>query len=411
MQAPTLDITNAIQWNDADQHGKFNGTKTVTAKIGENTRTYTITIKNAQSKDAAEALLNEKIHEIVSVALMYNVSDTKSLVYKGGHYSTVSKDGENTNTKEIKDLNGGFTKQIATNRAEKAKNKQSFYEKILPIIKGKSSSIDQSVKDKITNKEKLTHEDLKKIDKDLKAEFFDDEIDTSALTAEIVERKKEKWKQAQTLAKTSFQVFNLKKADKPEPTPQKLHEQGVNLLYGRDVEANEEKGIELLKQAAAKNFQFANYELAYYYFDTKKENDTALEYGLKAAEAKLVYAQQLCGDIYGEQENLPKSIEMYQAASEQDHPAAHLYLGQFYKTGKGVDQSDEKSKEHYEAALRCIESPNYKHMNKPVFIARIHLYQDDTAKAKEVLEQAENNEDAKKLLAVIKEKEHLAADK
>jgi TPR repeat protein len=83
-----------------------------------------------------------------------------------------------------------------------------------------------------------------------------------------------------------------------------------------------------------------------------QDNEKALSYITKSAEANYDLAQSLLGYLYPEgkivRQDKEKALELYNKAAEQNNVSAFLNLGVLYDTGDGVEQDVGKALSYYE---------------------------------------------------------------
>ena len=128
-------------------------------------------------------------------------------------------------------------------------------------------------------------------------------------------------------------------------------------LYGRGCERNQDKGMVILNESAAKGSL-----TAYYFIGLNMYNQGnytgALEWLQKAADNGFSFAQVQLGTIYARGINVDghpsqdytKAFEWFSKASEQGNPRAQCNLGKMYEEGKGVSQDYAKAFEWYSKA-------------------------------------------------------------
>lgn len=88
------------------------------------------------------------------------------------------------------------------------------------------------------------------------------------------------------------------------------------------------------------------------YGGVSQDNEKALSYLRKSANANYDLAQSLLGFIYSEGKIVPqdkeKALELYNKAAEQNNISAFLNLGVLYYTGDGVEQDVKKAISYFE---------------------------------------------------------------
>ena len=136
------------------------------------------------------------------------------------------------------------------------------------------------------------------------------------------------------------------------------------LIINKEISGEEEKGFNLIQQAAESGYSFAqNYMGRAYRFGwyVNANPVRATNWFTKAAEQNMPDAMCNLGDMYSYEDGLTidyeKAFYWYEKAAETKHSRALTELGDMYYAGKGVRQDYQKAMEYYQKA--CDEGYPY----------------------------------------------------
>lgn len=129
------------------------------------------------------------------------------------------------------------------------------------------------------------------------------------------------------------------------------------LIINKEISGEEEKGFNLIQQAAESGYSFAqNYMGRAYRFGwyVNANPVRATNWFTKAAEQNMPDAMCNLGDMYSYEDGLTvdyeKAFYWYEKAAETKHSRALTELGDMYYAGKGVRQDYQKAMEYYQKA-------------------------------------------------------------
>ena len=177
------------------------------------------------------------------------------------------------------------------------------------------------------------------------------------------------------------------------------------LIINKEISGEEEKGFNLIQQAAESGYSFAqNYMGRAYRFGwyVNANPVRATNWFTKAAEQNMPDAMCNLGDMYSYEDGLTidyeKAFYWYEKAAETKHSRALTELGDMYYAGKGVRQDYQKAMEYYQKA--CDEGYPYAFYSLGFMYWKGQGMLPDKEKAQEYLSQAAamGNESAFKLL-------------
>jgi TPR repeat protein len=177
------------------------------------------------------------------------------------------------------------------------------------------------------------------------------------------------------------------------------------LIINKEISGEEEKGFNLIQQAAESGYSFAqNYMGRAYRFGwyVNANPVRATNWFTKAAEQNMPDAMCNLGDMYSYEDGLTidyeKAFYWYKKAAETKHSRALTELGDMYYAGKGVRQDYQKAMEYYQKA--CDEGYPYAFYSLGFMYWKGQGTLPDKEKAQEYLSQAAamGNESAFQLL-------------
>ena len=177
------------------------------------------------------------------------------------------------------------------------------------------------------------------------------------------------------------------------------------LIINKEISGEEEKGFNLIQQAAESEYSFAqNYMGRAYRFGwyVNANPVRATNWFTKAAEQNMPDAMCNLGDMYSYEDGLTidyeKAFYWYEKAAETKHSRALTELGDMYYAGKGVRQDYQKAMEYYQKA--CDEGYPYAFYSLGFMYWKGQGTLPDKEKAQEYLSQAAamGNESAFQLL-------------
>ncbi|WP_417179109.1 TIR domain-containing protein [Barnesiella intestinihominis] len=177
------------------------------------------------------------------------------------------------------------------------------------------------------------------------------------------------------------------------------------LIINKEISGEEEKGFNLIQQAAESGYSFAqNYMGRAYRFGwyVNANPVRATNWFTKAAEQNMPDAMCNLGDMYSYEDGLTvdyeKAFYWYKKAAETKHSRALTELGDMYYAGKGVRQDYRKAMEYYQKA--CDEGYPYAFYSLGFMYWKGQGTLPDKEKAQEYLSQAAamGNESAFQLL-------------
>lgn len=177
------------------------------------------------------------------------------------------------------------------------------------------------------------------------------------------------------------------------------------LIINKEISGEEEKGFNLIQQAAESGYSFAqNYMGRAYRFGwyVNANPVRATNWFSKAAEQNMPDAMCNLGDMYSYEDGLTvdyeKAFYWYKKAAETKHSRALTELGDMYYAGKGVRQDYRKAMEYYQKA--CDEGYPYAFYSLGFMYWKGQGTLPDKEKAQEYLSQAAamGNESAFQLL-------------
>ena len=177
------------------------------------------------------------------------------------------------------------------------------------------------------------------------------------------------------------------------------------LIINKEISGEEEKGFNLIQQAAESGYSFAqNYMGRAYRFGwyVNANPVRATNWFTKAAEQNMPDAMCNLGDMYSYEDGLTvdyeKAFYWYEKAAETKHSRALTELGDMYYAGKGVRQDYQKAMEYYQKA--CDEGYPYAFYSLGFMYWKGQGMLPDKEKAQEYLSQAAamGNESAFQLL-------------
>ncbi len=177
------------------------------------------------------------------------------------------------------------------------------------------------------------------------------------------------------------------------------------LIINKEISGEEEKGFNLIQQAAESEYSFAqNYMGRAYRFGwyVNANPVRATNWFTKAAEQNMPDAMCNLGDMYSYEDGLTidyeKAFYWYKKAAETKHSRALTELGDMYYAGKGVRQDYQKAMEYYQKA--CDEGYPYAFYSLGFMYWKGQGTLPDKEKAQEYLSQAAamGNESAFQLL-------------
>lgn len=177
------------------------------------------------------------------------------------------------------------------------------------------------------------------------------------------------------------------------------------LIINKEISGEEEKGFNLIQQAAESGYSFAqNYMGRVYRFGwyVNANPVRATNWFTKAAEQNMPDAMCNLGDMYSYEDGLTidyeKAFYWYEKAAETKHSRALTELGDMYYAGKGVRQDYQKAMEYYQKA--CDEGYPYAFYSLGFMYWKGQGTLPDKEKAQEYLSQAAamGNESAFQLL-------------
>lgn len=177
------------------------------------------------------------------------------------------------------------------------------------------------------------------------------------------------------------------------------------LIINKEISGEEEKGFNLIQQAAESGYSFAqNYMGRAYRFGwyVNANPVRATNWFSKAAEQNMPDAMCNLGDMYSYEDGLTvdyeKAFYWYEKAAETKHSRALTELGDMYYAGKGVRQDYRKAMEYYQKA--CDEGYPYAFYSLGFMYWKGQGTLPDKEKAQEYLSQAAamGNESAFQLL-------------
>ena len=165
-----------------------------------------------------------------------------------------------------------------------------------------------------------------------------------------------------------------------------LYKEGKALYDAKDYG----KAVVKLKAAAEKGHKKAQYRLGLCYDKGKgvAENDeTAVKWYTKSAAQDYAKAQYQLGKCYkdgeGVEKNRQKAVQLFTKAAKQENADAQYQLGKAYLKGKGITADEGKARSWLKKAVK-----NQKDGDK--ILAKIQK------------DAAEGDEDAKRILTLIK---------
>ena len=177
------------------------------------------------------------------------------------------------------------------------------------------------------------------------------------------------------------------------------------LIINKEISGEEEKGFNLIQQAAESGYSFAqNYMGRAYRFGwyVNANPVRATNWFTKAAEQNMPDAMCNLGDMYSYEDGLTidyeKAFYWHKKAAETKHSRALTELGDMYYAGKGVRQDYQKAMEYYQKA--CDEGYPYAFYSLGFMYWKGQGTLPDKEKAQEYLSQAAamGNESAFQLL-------------
>lgn len=118
---------------------------------------------------------------------------------------------------------------------------------------------------------------------------------------------------------------------------------------------NQGFSLDETKILAGKGNSIAQYALGFIYkngFNVKQNNDDALIWLHRAAEAGNVYAQNELGHLYESINKSSDAVKWFREASEKGLPLAQNNLATMYRLGKGVDKNIDEALRLYELAAK-----------------------------------------------------------
>lgn len=128
------------------------------------------------------------------------------------------------------------------------------------------------------------------------------------------------------------------------------------------LEPNPQRGLELLRAVAEKDYPPAMSSLAVLYLEgihVKKDRATGLRFLRQAAELGDAYAQCVLGYelAHGEDAvSVAEGVKWIKAAADQGDASAHAHLGHFYWDGShGFPEDKAKSRHHRDLAAKLEE--------------------------------------------------------
>lgn len=135
---------------------------------------------------------------------------------------------------------------------------------------------------------------------------------------------------------------------------------GMCYLYGKGIEKDEIKGVNLIRKAADQGDAFAQFELGKCYSigtGVKQNLNNAAKYFKKSAEAGYALAQLQLGICYenglGVDKNEKDAAEMYRVAYEYGCDLALFHLGKCFLNGVGVEQNEAEGMKRIKKAATC----------------------------------------------------------
>lgn len=131
------------------------------------------------------------------------------------------------------------------------------------------------------------------------------------------------------------------------------------LDYGKGIKANDQKAVELYKQASKAGVLPATINLAKYYYsnkDNKEMLDKSIYFFKQASLANDPHSNYQLGKIYevglAMPININKAKQHYQIAAKLGNIDAHVSLGRLHQSKIITEHSDLKAFEHYQTAAR-----------------------------------------------------------
>jgi len=85
----------------------------------------------------------------------------------------------------------------------------------------------------------------------------------------------------------------------------------------------------------------------YYVLGVSKDSELAKKWYIKAIENDNIQALADLGDVYHDEENFEKALDLFLKAAEKDNTRAIFMLGYLYQHGQGVNQDYQKAQEYY----------------------------------------------------------------
>ena len=126
---------------------------------------------------------------------------------------------------------------------------------------------------------------------------------------------------------------------------------GIMYLYGFGVDKNLEKQQYWFHKAAENGNAPAQHFLGIYYDSIKKDTTKAAEWHRKAAEQGYAPAQNSLGVFYrngqGVEKDYIKAVEWFYKAAEQEYAFAQINIGALYENGQGIEKDYTKAAEWY----------------------------------------------------------------
>lgn len=140
--------------------------------------------------------------------------------------------------------------------------------------------------------------------------------------------------------------------------PRALAYAGRSAVKGEAKYLTPRQGLQMLRQAAAENNKTALFELGYAWENglagLQPDGRKATEYYLKAAGTGYGRAYHYLADMYEDGELVPRNLDiavrLYENAVRNDYPRAAVNLGRLYEKGEGVAQNKSKAMAYYRYA-------------------------------------------------------------
>ncbi len=129
-------------------------------------------------------------------------------------------------------------------------------------------------------------------------------------------------------------------------------------IKGKAKNFSPEQGLAMLQEAAERGNRTALFELGYAYehglADLAVNGIKASEYYARSAQAGYSRAIHYQAELYEDGELVPQNLrlaaKLYESAIEGGYPRSAINLGKMYEQGRGVPQSTEKAMKYYKLA-------------------------------------------------------------